>query len=83
MNVNIDNKEMAMAVPKGLPSRFQSLIVVFNALGNEDISFGLDYVKSLLLQEEQRAKKSNCSQNSAWLNQAHNFREVIHMKCTN
>lgn len=55
MSVVVDDKEMAMAVLNGLPDRFHSLIVALDALGNEQKDFGLDYVKSRLLQEEQRA----------------------------
>ena len=56
MNVDIDDKEMAMAVLNGLPARFESLIVALDALGSEDKMFSLDFVKSRLLQEEQRAE---------------------------
>ncbi len=54
MGVDIDDKEMAMAVLNGLPERFNSLISELDALGNEDEAFSLDFVKSRLLQEEQR-----------------------------
>ncbi len=43
-----------MAVLNGLPERFNSLISALDALGNEDEAFSLDFVKSRLLQEEQR-----------------------------
>lgn len=46
---------MAMAMLNGLPARFESLIVALDALGSEDKMFSLDFVKSRLLQEEQRA----------------------------
>lgn len=35
VDVNIDGKEMAMAVLNGLPSRLESLIVALDAIGNE------------------------------------------------
>lgn len=54
MNVNIDDKEMAMAVLNGLPECCETLIVALDALGLDDKSFPYDLVKSRLLQEEQR-----------------------------
>ncbi len=45
MGVDIDDKEMAMAVLNGLPERFNSLISALDALGNEDEAFSLDFVK--------------------------------------
>lgn len=56
MNVSIDDAEMAMAVLNGLPDRFDSLICALDALGNDDESFSLDFVKKRVLQEEQRMK---------------------------
>ena len=56
MGVDIDDKEMAMAVLNGLPDRFDNLISALDALGNEDSAFCLEFVKSRLLQEEQRMK---------------------------
>ena len=74
MNVTIDDKEMAMAVLNGLPSRFDGLIVALDALGNEDKIFTLDFVKSRLLQEEQRAgmreEENLKSRNAAFINNA-------------
>ena len=74
MKVEIDDKEMAMAVLNGLPARFDSLIVALDALGNEDKDFTLDFVKSRLLQEEQRAGmrdgESSKSKNAALVNNA-------------
>ena len=55
MGVNIDDKEMAMAVLNGLPSSFQTLITALDAIGDEDPTFTFDKVRSLLLQEERRA----------------------------
>ena len=71
MNVDIDDKEMAMAVLNGLPPRFDSLIVALDALGNEDKIFTLEFVKSRLLQEEQRASMrevEDTRRNAALLN---------------
>ena len=56
MGVEIDDKELAMAVLNGLPERFDSLICALDALGNENETFTLEFVKSRLLQEEQRMK---------------------------
>ena len=56
MNVEIDDKEIAMAALNGLPARFESLIVALNALGSEDKMFSLEFVESRLLQEEQRGR---------------------------
>ena len=54
IDVRIDDEELAMAVLMGLPSRFDNLIVALDALGDTE-KFTFDYVKSRLLQEEQRA----------------------------
>ena len=54
MNVIIDDSEMAMAVLNGLPDDYDHLISALDALGNEDESFTLEFVKSRILQEEQR-----------------------------
>ncbi len=54
MGVEVDDKEMAMAVLNGLPERFNILISALDALGNENETFSLEFVKSRLLQEEQR-----------------------------
>ena len=84
MSVIIDDKEMAMAVLNGLPSRFESLIVALDALGNEEKTFGLDYVKSRLLQEEQRSNmKSDTSHTAAFFNRRPLVRDNSDMKCTN
>eukprot|EP00171_Calliarthron_tuberculosum_P006086 IDg6086t1 len=46
---------MAMALLNGLPDRFDTLISALDALGNEDKIFTFEFIKSRLLQEEQRA----------------------------
>ena len=53
MKVNIDDGEMAVAMLNGLPERFYPLITALDALG-DDKTFTLEFVKSRLLQEEQR-----------------------------
>ena len=57
MDVDIDDKEMAMAALNGLPSTYEGLIVALDALGNDDKTFSFEMVKSRLLQEEQRANE--------------------------
>ena len=84
MSVNIDEKEIAMAVLNGLPTRFEALIVALDALGNEEKIFSLDFVKSRLLQEERRANmKSSSSNTSALVNRAPSNRDTNDYKCTN
>ena len=84
MSVEIDDKEIAMAVLNGLPPRFDNLIVALGALGNEDKVFGLEFVKSRLLQEEQRECMKTASVSSphapALVNRMPIRRD---MKCTN
>ena len=53
MDVPIDDTEMAMTVLCGLPSKFDNLIVAIDA-ATADTSLSMDFVKSRLLQEEQR-----------------------------
>jgi hypothetical protein len=54
MGVEINDNEMAMALLNGLPDRLDGLISALDALGNEDKIFTFEFVKSWLLQEEQR-----------------------------
>lgn len=54
MDVAIDDKELAMAVLNGLPSRFGTIITALDAIGDDDDSFSFDKVRSRLLQEEKR-----------------------------
>jgi len=93
MNVNIDDKEMAMAVLSGLPSSYESLIVALDALGNDDRQFTFDFVKSRLIQEEQRCiereKSDSVKQESSALfgmrsggQPSKNGREKNRYKCT-
>lgn len=53
MNCNIDNNEFAIAAMNVLPSSVEHLHVALDALGNEENLFTFDFVKSLILQEEQ------------------------------
>ena len=85
MGVVIDDKEMGMAVLNGLPSRYDSLTVALDALGNEDRIFSLDFVKSRLLQEEQRSimrdSEDTSKANAALMTSAAVVREKV--VCTN
>jgi hypothetical protein len=53
-NMGVDDNKMATALLNGLPDRFDGLISALDALGSEDKIFTLEFVKSRLLQEEQR-----------------------------
>ena len=53
MDLSIDDKEIAMTVLCGLPARYEHLIVAIDA-ASDDKTLSLDFVKSRLLQEEQR-----------------------------
>lgn len=53
MDVDLSDQEVSMTVLCGLSSRFEHLIVAFDALG-EDARPSLDFVESRPLQEEQR-----------------------------
>ena len=64
MKVDVDDKEVAMAILNGLPSSYDNLIVALDALGNEDKLFSVDLVKSRLLQEEQRASMRESGEHS-------------------
>ena len=53
MDVDIDDKEIAMTVLCGLPDKYEHLIVAIDAVATDE-NLTLDFVKSRLLQEEQR-----------------------------
>ena len=59
MGIDVDDKEVAMAVLNGLPPQYENLIVALDALGNEDKLFTLEFVKSRLLQEDERSSMRN------------------------
>ena len=53
MEVNVEEEDIAMAILCGLPERFEHLIVAIDTtIGDRELS--LEFVKSRLLQEEQR-----------------------------
>ena len=56
MDVKIDEPEMAMALLNGLPGAFHPLISALDALGTEDKTLNFEFVKSRVMQEEQRMK---------------------------
>ena len=53
MSVHIDDQDIAMTVLCGLPAKFEHLIVAIDAVA-DDTKLTMDFVKSRLLQEEQR-----------------------------
>lgn len=53
MGVDVDEKEIKMAVLNGLPDLFDGLISALDTLGKEEELFILEFFKSRLLQEEQ------------------------------
>ncbi len=52
MDVTIENKEKAMAVLSGFPSRFGTIITALDVIGDDDPSFTIENVRSRLLQEK-------------------------------
>ena len=54
MKVNVDESEMAMALLNGLPTAYDSLISALDAVHGEKDDLKFDFVKSRVLQEEQR-----------------------------
>ncbi len=86
MGVEIDDKEMAMAVLNGLPERFNNLISALDALGNENETFSLELVKSRLLQEEQRInmrlETSRMKTEASTLVSARRSRQFSYHKCS-
>lgn len=76
MQVEIDEKELAMAVLNGLPSQYQPIITALDAIGDDDESFTFSKVRSRLLQEEKRiqirTKSSTSATDSALVSQSGN-----------
>ena len=60
MCVNIDDKELAMTLSASLPEEFKPLITALDAVGDENISY--DKVKNMLLNDVDRTKDSNSSE---------------------
>ena len=54
MDVSINDAEMAMAMLNGLPEAYDPLISALDAISGEDETLKFDYVKSRVMQEEQR-----------------------------
>ena len=57
MKVNVDESEMAMALLNGLPTAYDSLISALDAVHGEKDDLKFDFVKSRVLQEEQRIEQ--------------------------
>lgn len=55
MSVTVDESEMAMAMLNGLPDAYDPLISALDAIGGQDEKLEFDYVKSRVIQEEQRS----------------------------
>ena len=55
MDAHVEDAEVAMTILNGLPQQYSNLIVALDALGS-DQAFTVDFVKSRLLQEEQRIR---------------------------
>ena len=53
MEVTVDDQGIAMSILCGLPERFEHLIVAIDGVADES-NLSLEFVKSRLLQEEQR-----------------------------
>ncbi len=56
MSVRIDEAEMAMALLNGLPDQYHPSVSALDALGSEDSNLCFDFIKSRVMQEEQRIK---------------------------
>lgn len=56
VDTDVEDQELAMTVLCGLPSKFEHLIVAIDAVA-DDKTLTLEFVRSRLLQEEQRMSK--------------------------
>lgn len=54
INCSVDDNEIAMAALNGPPSSFKHLIGALDGLGNDYKLFTFDFVKSQLLEKQQR-----------------------------
>lgn len=54
MNVDISESEMAMALLNGLPDEYNALISALDAIDEHETSLRFEFVKSRIIQEEQR-----------------------------
>eukprot|EP00171_Calliarthron_tuberculosum_P007834 IDg7834t1 len=61
MSVDIDDKELAMAVLNSPPFKYLSIIVYLDDIGDDDDSFTLERVSIRLFQEEKRSSIRNKS----------------------
>jgi len=61
MNVEIPQNEMAMALLNGLPQEYHALISALDAVDDDDSELEWEFVKSRVMQEEQRINMRNQS----------------------
>ena len=54
MNVEISESEMAMALLNGLPEEYNALISALDAIDEDESKLNFEFVKSRIIQEEQR-----------------------------
>jgi len=65
MDVTIQDEELAMSTLCGLPPAYEHLIVALDALGNDSRTFTFEFVKSRLIQEEQRIHTKDLEHSSS------------------
>ncbi len=56
MNVSISGSEMAMALLNGLPEDYNALISALDAIDEDETELDFEFIKSRIMQEEQRIK---------------------------
>ncbi len=61
MNVVISGSEMAMALLNGLPEEYNALISALDAIDEDESELDFDFIKSRIMQEEQRISIRNKS----------------------
>ena len=62
MAVEVSESELSTALLNGLPDEYQSLISALDALGDDESHLKWNFIKSRLLQEEQRIQIRNESE---------------------
>lgn len=67
INVNVDEKELVIAVLSILLKSYKTLIATMDVLGSNDMSFSYDLVNSRLLQEEKRMNMRSIGSDSSVL----------------
>ncbi len=56
MKVSISESEMAMALLNGLPEEYNALISALDAIDEDETKLNFEFIKSRIIQEEQRIK---------------------------